>query len=188
MNSQRGNEIYEKTLRSGGREDLVSTLKAGPSKQSVELSDPNIQVNPWTSDHSDAQPMGTDFCGPSLPPRFSQSVQSEHGSEHSDHHSEYSEQPEKVCSCRAKNTRTKRKHKVQAKYFSQSSSSEEDQSSVPIKKSAKPQKAPVQDQQQNNPDPVFYREVDMPDSLHSVQRKLRLLGTYLISPTQGNYA
>ena len=31
----------------------ASTSKAGLSKQSVELSDPIIQPNPWTSDHSD---------------------------------------------------------------------------------------------------------------------------------------
>ena len=55
----------------------ASTSKAGPSKQSVELPDPNTHLNP---DYSDAQPMETDFCGPSLPPRFSQSVQSNHGS------------------------------------------------------------------------------------------------------------
>ena len=96
--------------------------------------------------------METDFCGPSLPPWFGQSAQSEHGSKHSDHHSKHSEHSDK------------KKHKVRAKYFSQSSSSEEDQSSVPIKKSAKPQRAPdEQDQQKNNPDPVFYREVDMSD-------------------------
>ena len=65
----------------------TSTSKAGPSKQ----SDPNIYPNPRTSDHSDAQPMETDFCGPSLPPRFGQSVQSDHGSKHSDLHSEHSD-------------------------------------------------------------------------------------------------
>ena len=145
------------------------TLKGGLSKQSVELSYPNNQLNPRTSDHSDAQPMETDFWGPSLPPRFGQSVQSEQANmapnHHSlDHHSEHSEQPERVCSSRAKKHLDKKKHKVRAKYFSQSSTSEEDQSSVPIKRSAKPQRAPSeQDQQQNNPDPVFYREVDMFD-------------------------
>ena len=62
-----------------------------------------------------------------------------------------------------KNTRNKKKHKF-GQNTSQSSSSEEDQSSVPIKKSAKPQRAPSeQDQQSNDPDPVFYREVDMSD-------------------------
>ena len=83
----------------------ASTSKAGPSKQSVELSDPNIQPNPWTSDHLDAQPMETDFCGPVLP-RFGQSGQSKHGSKHSDLHSKHSdphsghsEQPKRVCSC-----------------------------------------------------------------------------------------
>ena len=140
----------------------TSTSRAGPSKQSVELSNPNNQPNPQTSDHSDGQqPMEMDFCGPSLPPRFGQSAQSEHGSDPSDHHSKHSKQLERVCS-RAKKYSDKKKHKVRAIYFSQSSSSEEDQSSVPIKKSAYPQRAP-EDQQQNNPDPVFYREVHMPD-------------------------
>ena len=143
------------------------TSKAGPSKQ----SDPIIHPNPQTSNHSDAQPMKTDFSGPSLPPRFTQSVQSDHGSKHldlqfenSDPESKHSEQPQMVCSSRAKKHLDKKKHKVRAKYYSQSSSSEEDQSSVPVKKSAKPQQAPSeQDQQQDNPDPVFYREVDMSD-------------------------
>ena len=46
-----------------------------------------------------------------------------------------------------------------------SSSSEEDQSSVPIIKSTKPQqKAPAEpEHQQDSTDPVFYREVDMSD-------------------------
>ena len=40
----------------------------------------------------------------------------------------------------------------------------EHQSSVPVKKSAKPQQtASEKDQQQDNPDPVFYREVDISD-------------------------
>ena len=37
------------------------------------------------------------------------------------------------------------------------------QSSVPVKKSAKPQQAPEHDKQQDITDPVFYREVDMSD-------------------------
>ena len=77
----------------------------------------------------------------------------------SDHHSKHLE-PEQVCSSRAKKHSDKMKDKVRAKYISQSSSSEEDQSSVPFKKS-KPQMG--LDQQQNDPDPVFYREVDMSD-------------------------
>ena len=44
----------------------ASTSKARPSKQ----SDPNIHLNRQTSDHSDAEPMKTDLCGPSLPPQF----------------------------------------------------------------------------------------------------------------------
>ena len=126
----------------------TSTSKSGPSKQSVDLSDPNIQIhpNPRTSDHSDAQPMEIDFCGPTPPPKFTQSVQSHHGSKHSDLHAEQSdpqsELSEQVCSSRAKKHLDKKKHKVQAKYFSQSSSSDEDQSSLLVKKSAKPQKPP----------------------------------------------
>ena len=116
-------------------ETFASPSKAGPSKQSVELSGPNIHPNPPTSDYLDAQPMETDFCGPSLPPRFGQSVQSNHGSKHSDLHSEHldpqskhSEQPQRVCSSRAKKHSDKKKHKDRGKYYSQSSSSEEDQS------------------------------------------------------------
>ena len=48
----------------------TSTSKAGPSKQSVELSNLNNQPNPGTSNHSDGQqPMETGFCGSSLPPQ-----------------------------------------------------------------------------------------------------------------------
>ena len=100
----------------------ASTSKAGPSKPSVELPDLITHRNPPTSDHSDAQPIETDFCGPSLPPRFGQSVQSDHGSKHSDlhsentdHQSEHSEQPQRVCSSRAKKHSDKKKHKVRAK-------------------------------------------------------------------------
>ena len=142
----------------------ASTSTAGPSKQSVELSDPNIDLNPQTSDHSDAQPMETDFCGPSLPPWFGQSVQSYHGSkhsdlhsEHSDPHSEYSEQPQRVCSFRAKKHSDKKKNKVRAKYFF-SLHLQRRISPLSLLKSLV---SPKGLQQQNNPDPVFYREVDM---------------------------
>ena len=58
----------------------------------------------------------------------------------------------------------KRKHKVRARYISHSSSSEESQSSVQVKKSSHPKRAPSeQDKQQTDPDPVFYMEVDMSD-------------------------
>ena len=92
----------------------TSTSKAGHSKQ----PHPIIHPNPWTSDHSDGQPMETDFCGPSLPPRFTQSVNSDHGSrhsylqsEHTDPKSEHSEQPQRVCFSRAKKHSDKKKHK-----------------------------------------------------------------------------
>ena len=134
--------------------------------------------------------METDFCSPS---RFTQRVQFDHGSKHSDLQSEHSdppskhlEQPQRVCSSRAKKHLHKKKHKVWAKYYSQSSSSEEDQSSVPVKKSAKPQQAPSeQDQQQDNQDPVFYREVDMSDLSSQYAEEVETLGTFLISLTPG---
>ena len=110
--------------------------------------------------------MEMDFCGPSVPTQFGQSVLSEHSSDlnRSDHDSEQSEQPEGVCLVKVKKHLDKRKHKVWAKYISQSSSSEESQSSVQIKNSVKPKWAPSeQEQQQTDPDPVFYREVDMSD-------------------------
>ena len=102
--------------------------------------------------------METDFCGPSLPPQFCQSVQSNHGSRHSDLHSEHldsesehSEQPQRVCSTKAKKHLDKKKHKVWAKYYSVFIFS-------PLF-----QAPSEQDQQQDNPDPVFNREVDISD-------------------------
>ena len=92
----------------------ASLSKAGPSKH----PDPTTRA----SEHSDAQPIDTDLYGPSLPPRFTHSVQSDHGSKHSDlqsnlsdPHSKHSEQPKRVCS-KAKKHSDKKKHKVQAKY------------------------------------------------------------------------
>ena len=113
--------------------------------------------------------MDTDFYGPPLPPKSSQNVQSEHASkksdiesDHSEHHSE-SEHPKKVCP-KAKKHSDKRKHKLRAKYYSQSSSSEEDEFSAATKKPTKPQhNTPQEPEHHNSTDPVFYREVDMSD-------------------------
>ena len=68
-----------------------------------------------------------------------------------------------MCLARAKNHADKLKLKVLAKYISQSSSSEEDQSSVHIKRSSKPPRAPSEEDQPYDPDPLFYREVAMAD-------------------------
>ena len=135
----------------------ASLSKAGPSKQ----PDPTTLASDRTtraSDHLDAQSMDTDVYGP-IPPNFTQSVQSDHASKHSDLQSDHSEQPKRMCS-KAKKHSDKKKHKVRAKYYSQSSSSEEDQSSVPIKKVPSDH-----EHQQDSTDPVFYREVDMSDLL-----------------------
>ena len=87
--------------------------------------------------------MDTDFYGPPLPPKSSQNVQFEHASmqsdiesDHSEHHSE-SDHP-KLVHPKAKKYCDKRKHKARAKYYSQSSS-EEDESSASTKKPTKPQ-------------------------------------------------
>ena len=113
--------------------------------------------------------MDTDFYGPPLPPKSSQNVQSERASKQSDlesDHSEHpsmSEHPKKVLP-KAKTLSDKRKLKVRAKYYSRSSSSEEDESSALSKKPTKPQhKAPREPEHQDSTDPVFYRKVDMSD-------------------------
>ena len=63
------------SIKKASESDVVQTSdslpKAGPSKQ----PDP---ITTQTSDHSDAQPMDTDHYGPTLPPKSTQSVQSEH--------------------------------------------------------------------------------------------------------------
>ena len=65
---------------------------------------------------------------------------------------------------KAKKHSDKRKHKARAKYYFQSSSSEEDGSSASARKPTKPQhKVPQEPQHQDSTDPVFYREVDMSD-------------------------
>ena len=138
--------------------------KAGQSKQPDPTTTWTSDLTTRASDHLDAQPMDTDVYGPPLPPKFTQSVQSDPASKHSDlesdHHSDphsedHSEQPKRVCS-KAKKHLDKKKHKVWAGYYSQSSSSEEGQSSVPFKKSTKPQqKAPPEPEHlQDSTDPV----------------------------------
>ena len=118
----------------------ASSSKSGISKQTDTLplnTAPNTQLHPNTqpSEHTD-EPMEMHVYGPSLPPRFGQSSQSEHGSDLNHGSDHQSEQPKQVCSARTKKHSDNRKHKVQAKYISQSTSSEEDQSSVHIKRSA----------------------------------------------------
>ena len=56
---------------------FASDPKPSPSKQPDDLpSYPNTQPNIQTLD----EPMETDFCGPALPPQFSENVQSKLGS------------------------------------------------------------------------------------------------------------
>ena len=59
----------------------------------------------------------------------------------------------------------KRKHKSLAKYVTSSSSSEESEISVLVKKSLNPKEDSTEQGKTNvHPDPVFYWEVDMSDS------------------------
>ena len=117
-----------------------SLPKAGPSNQADPITTRTSIATTRACDHSGAQSMNTDHYGSPLHPKSAQSVHSKqpiHASRHSDIESDLSEQPKRVCS-KAKKHSDKRKHKARAKYYSQSSSSEEDKSSAPIKKSTKP--------------------------------------------------
>ena len=162
------------SLKKASKSDVVQTSgstktgpKPGPSNQPDPI--PTRTSISRASNHSDVQPMDTDFYGPPIPPKSSQNVQFEYASKqsdiesnHSEHHSE-SEHPRKVVP-KAKKHSDKRKHKARANYYSQSSSSGEDESSAPTRKPTKPQhKVPQEPQQQDSTDPVFYREVDMSD-------------------------
>ena len=143
----------------------TSASKPGPSKQSDNLP-PNTGSNTLHSECTN-EAMELDVFGPSLAPRFGD-AQSEHGSDPnhgSHHHSDIElEQPEQGCLSRAKKHSDKRKHKVRAKYISQLSPSEEDQPSAHKKRSSQPPRAPSElDQPQNDPHPLFYREVAMAD-------------------------
>ena len=161
------------SFKKASRSDVVKTsdsAQAGPKPRTSNEPDPiPTQTSNPRADHSDLQPMDTEHYGPPLPPKASQNVQSKHASkqsdiesDHSEHHSE-SDHPQ-VVRPKAKKHSDKRKHKSRAKYFSQSYSSEEDQSSVSTRKPTKPQhKVPQEPQHQDITDPVFYREVDMSD-------------------------
>ena len=99
-----------------------------------------------------------DLYGPPLPPRLGDD-HSMHDSDPrhvSDQHSGQSEESSYVVLARPKNHADKRKHKVRSRYLSQSSSSEEDQSSVHMQRSSKPARAlSDQDQPQHDPDHHF---------------------------------
>ena len=115
--------------------------------------------------------MDTDVYGPPLPPKFTQSVQSNLASKrsdlesdhHSDPHSEdHSEQPKRVCSKAKKHSDKKNTRFGPSTILSRLL---QRKSSVPIKKSTKPQqKAPSEpEHQQDSTDPVLYRDINMYD-------------------------
>ena len=107
MKSRR-DEIHSMKKASEAEVDKTSASlsKAGPTKQpdpTLLASDPTTLA----SDYSDAKPMDMDIHGPPLPPKFTQSVQSDHASKYldleSNHHldphaEDHLEQPKRVCS------------------------------------------------------------------------------------------
>ena len=130
----------------------TSASKPGTSKQTENL-DPTAPPRPRPSSRTD-EAMEVNLYGLSLPPRLGDD-QSMHDSDPRyvlDQHSGQSDENSQVVSARPKKHADKRKHKVRSRYLSQSSSSEEDQSSVPMQRSSKPSRAPSdQDQPQHDP-------------------------------------
>ena len=95
-----------------------------------------------------------------LPPQFLQMYESE---AHSEGISEQSEMFP-VQKYRSKKHLDKRKHKSRQKYVSSSSCSSESEFSMQVKKSSKPKgDSSEPNKSKLDPDPVFYREVDMSD-------------------------
>ena len=93
--------------------------------------------------------MNADLYGPPLPPCL--------GDDHSMHDSDPRHGTLSGCLGQTQKHADKRKHVVRSRYLSQSSSSEEDQSSVHIQRSSKRSRAlSDKDQPQHNPDPLFY--------------------------------
>ena len=86
-------EMHSMKKASEAEVDKTSTSlsKAGPSKE-PDPTTTRTSVPTRASDYSDTQPMDTDVYDPPLPPKFTQSVQSDHASKHSDlefdHHSD----------------------------------------------------------------------------------------------------
>ena len=134
----------------------TSASKPGPSKQSD-----NLPPNPAPNTHSERtdEEMKLDVYAPSLSPRL-RDAQSEHGSDPnhgSDHHSDISDNPNRCVRPEPKKHLDKRKHKVWAKYISQSSSS--GGSVLCSQEKVFPSEL---DQPQHDPDPHFYRKQPWP--------------------------
>ena len=155
--------FHQKASESGVDETSDSAQAKAMPGTSTQPDPPTWTSNPTPSDlHSDVQPMDLEPYGPPLPPKSSQ-PQSEHASKHSDLGSDHSER----CSDleyyqvlpKHKKHSDKRKHKSKPSHISQSSA-EEDESSTHGKTLTKPQHKVAPEAQ---PDPVFYREVDMSD-------------------------
>ena len=98
--------------------------------------------------------METEFAGPPLPPQFVQRFLLM-GTRHN---------LKRFQLQNPRNTRTNEKHKSRAKYVTSSSCSGESEVSVQAKKSLKSKGYSSEQNKPNlDPDPVFYREVDMSD-------------------------
>ena len=154
----------------------TSVSKPGTSKRH-EILDPKTPPRTQSTPLSD-EAMEVDQYGPLLPPRLG-GDHSMHDSDPrpvSDQSSDQAEKPSRVVTTKPKKHADKTKHKARSRYISQSSSSEENQSSVPKKRSSKPARAPSdQDQPQHNPGPLFYREVLMADLPSQYAEEWRVL-------------
>ena len=152
-------------------QSMKKASEAEVDKTSASLSKAELSKQPdlttWTSDpitrasdHTDAQPMDTDVYRPPLPPKFTQSVKSDHASKHSE--TTRILNPSSIwsnlkgCVPKLRSNRTRKNTSSGKVLFSVIF--------FHIKKSTKPQQAPSEpEHQQDSTDPVFYREVDMSD-------------------------
>ena len=134
----------------------TSASKPGTSKQTENL-DPTPPPRAQPSSHTD-EAMEVDLYGPPLLPclRDDHSMHDSDPRHVLDQHSCQSDEPSQMVSARPQKHADKKKHKVRSRYLSQSSSLEEDQSSVHMQRSSKPCRVPSdQNQLQHDPDPLF---------------------------------
>ena len=124
----------------------TSDPKPGPSKQ------PDLQNSPNTnlpSNKPSDEPMATVFACLPLPPQFIQKFESEIRSDMN------SKETEGFAVAKLKKHSDKRKHNVWTKLVTSSSSSEESEASVQVKKSSKP-KGAASEQDKQKTDQILY--------------------------------
>ena len=192
----------------------TSASKPGPSSQTV-----NLDLAPPRPRPTSHEEMEVDY-GPALPPRLgadhhyasdqhsglseepSKKV-SDRPKKHSHSHKRHDIKPRSawdqyndesdepwISSSKSKKHADKSKRKVRSRYVS--SSSEEDQSSLPRHRSSKPSGAQPsgalsdQDQPQHDPDPRYYREVALSDIPSQYAEEVDTSGAFFPSLTPGS--